>query len=117
MKHDVDYYMAKTYRVELIPDPDEGGYAIAFPELPGCLSEGDTVEEALANAEDAKREWIMAALEDGFPIPEPQDSRLARENLEDIKDLGECMAIMERVHNGEERTYTAEEVKEELGFV
>ncbi len=67
----IEEYMKLPYRIELIPDPDEGGYAAAYPELPGCLSSGETVEEACRNAEDAKREWLAAAIEDGFTIPEP----------------------------------------------
>ena len=55
------------------PDRDEGGYVVSFPELPGCITCGETVEFAVANAEDAKREWITAALEDGITIHEPDD--------------------------------------------
>ena len=41
--------------------------------MPGCLSAGETIDEAVANAEDAKREWLAAAIEDGYPINEPDD--------------------------------------------
>ena len=57
--------------MEIVPDVDEGGYVVSYPDLRGCLSTGDTVEAALANAEDAKREWLIAAMEDGYPIPDP----------------------------------------------
>lgn len=57
--------------MELIPDTAEGGYAVRFPELPGCITCGDTMESAIKNAEDCKREWILTAMEDGFAIPEP----------------------------------------------
>ncbi|MGN8697509.1 type II toxin-antitoxin system HicB family antitoxin [Bacillota bacterium HCP3S3_F1_1] len=67
----LDEYLSLPYRMELTPDPDEGGYAVSFPDLPGCLSVGETIDEAVANAEDAKREWIAAAIEDGYPIHEP----------------------------------------------
>lgn len=67
----IEYYMSLPYRVELVPDLEEGGYAAGYPELPGCLTVGDTREEALSNADDAKRAWIMAALEEGTDIPEP----------------------------------------------
>ena len=67
----LDEYLALPYRMELTPDPDEGGYVVSFPDLPGCLSEGETIDEAVANAEDAKREWLAAAIEDGYPIKEP----------------------------------------------
>ena len=45
---------------------------ISFPELPGCLTVGGTVEEAIKNAEDAKKTWFEAALEEGIKINEPE---------------------------------------------
>ncbi len=48
-----------------------GGYLIEFPDLPGCLSDGETIEEALANGMDAKSAWISAMREAGRPIPSP----------------------------------------------
>ena len=67
----IDEYMKMPYQIELTPDPDEGGYVASFPDLPGCLSVGDTAEEALSNAIDAKRAWIEAAIEDGIAVPDP----------------------------------------------
>lgn len=67
----IDEYMKLPYRVELIPDNEEGGFVASFPDLPGCLSTGETAEEACRNAEDAKKEWIAAAIEEGIDIPEP----------------------------------------------
>ena len=54
-------YLALPYRMEIVEDRNEGGYVVSFPELPGCITCGETVESAVANAEDAKREWITAA--------------------------------------------------------
>ena len=67
----LEYYLNLPYRMELVPDADEGGYVVRFPDLPGCFAVGENTIEALANAEDAKREWIEAALEDGVRIHEP----------------------------------------------
>lgn len=67
----VDEYMQMPYTIELTPDMDEGGFVASYPDLPGCLSMGDTAEEAVANAIDAKRAWLEAALEDGIEIQEP----------------------------------------------
>ena len=67
----LEEYMRLPYRVEIIPDTIEGGFAVKFPELPGCLTCADTMEEAVRNAEDCKREWLAAAIEDRTPIPEP----------------------------------------------
>ncbi len=49
----------KFYRMEIMEDKDEGGFVVSFPELPGCISCGETVNEALKNAEDAKHEPIL----------------------------------------------------------
>ena len=57
--------------MEIIPDTVEGGFAVRFPELSGCLTCGDTLEEAVQNAADCKKEWLIAAMEEGICIPEP----------------------------------------------
>lgn len=67
----LDEYMKLPYRMEIVEDPYEGGYVVSFPELPGCLTCGETIESALKYAEDAKREWFSAMLEDGMQINEP----------------------------------------------
>ena len=67
----IDYYLDLPYKLEIVPDKDEGGYAARYPELPGCITVGDTLESVVKNAGDAKTEWIAAALEEGITIPEP----------------------------------------------
>ena len=69
----IEDYLKKPYKIELIPDMEEGGYAVSYPELPGCISCGDTIEEAMANIEDAKIAWLSSALEEGRGIPEPEN--------------------------------------------
>ena len=64
-------YFAMNYRMEIVEDKDEGGFVISFPELPGCITCGETVESAVANALDAKKAWLEAAVEDGIEIHEP----------------------------------------------
>jgi predicted RNase H-like HicB family nuclease len=64
-------YLALPYRLEIVPDPEEGGYVASYPELPGCITCGETLETAAANAEDAKKAWLEAAMEDGIQIREP----------------------------------------------
>lgn len=65
-------YMKLPYRMEIVPDTEEGGYVVTFPELPGCITCGETLGTAVSNAEEAKKEWIKAALEEGLEIPEPE---------------------------------------------
>lgn len=67
----IDYYMSLPYRLEIFPDPDEGGYVARYPELPGCITTGETLESAAENAADAKKARLEAALEDGTAIPDP----------------------------------------------
>ncbi|MBR5090290.1 MAG: type II toxin-antitoxin system HicB family antitoxin, partial [Ruminiclostridium sp.] len=67
-------YMKLPYRMEIIPDADEGGFSVSFPELPGCLTCADTMEKALSNARDAKKEWLKTAIECNLEIPEPGDA-------------------------------------------
>lgn len=57
-------YLAMSYRMEIVEDKDEGGFVVSFPDLPGCISCGETVESAVANAMDAKKEWLAVALEE-----------------------------------------------------
>ena len=46
------------YEFEIVRDVEEGGFALRFPSLPGCLTCGDTEEEAVRNAEDALKVWL-----------------------------------------------------------
>ena len=70
----IDYYLSLPYRLEIIPDPDEGGYVASYPDLPGCITVGETLESVIENARDAKKAWLEAALADGIPIAEPSSA-------------------------------------------
>ena len=67
----IDDYMKKAYRMEIVEDKDEGGFIVTYPDLPGCISCGETIESAVANAIDAKEVWLEAAIEEGIEINEP----------------------------------------------
>lgn len=56
-------------QVILIPD-ETGGYVVEVPSLPGCYSQGDTEEEALANIREAIELHIASMIEDGEEVPE-----------------------------------------------
>lgn len=51
-----------------------GGYLAEFPDLPGCMADGETIEEALHQAEDALKSWLITAKECGDYIPKPDSS-------------------------------------------
>lgn len=72
MMKTLNEYLNMPYRMEIVPDTAEGGYIASFPELCGCITCGETVEKAVANAIDAKKEWLTAAIEDGIDIPTPE---------------------------------------------
>ena len=57
-----------TYSVELKPQK-EGGYTVTVPVLPGCISEGDTAEEALTNIKDAVEGYIQVLVKHNRQIP------------------------------------------------
>lgn len=57
------------YTIRLEP-MEEGGYLVTVPALPGCCTQGETYEEALAMAEDAINLWVETLAKNGEPIPE-----------------------------------------------
>lgn len=72
MQKTIEYYLQLPYTIELVPEPD-GSWFVAVKELPGCMSGGDTPEEAIEMIQDAMRGWLEVSLEDGDPIPEPRE--------------------------------------------
>jgi len=71
MAKTVEYYISLPYTRELVPDAIVG-WGIKIKELPGCMSQGETSEEALRMIEDALRGWLEVEIEAGSPIPEPR---------------------------------------------
>jgi antitoxin HicB len=63
-------YLEFNYPITLYPEPD-GGYTVMIKDLPGCLSQGDNLEEAMANIQEAKAIWLETALacQDEIPLP------------------------------------------------
>ena len=59
------------FSIRPLPEDEGGGYLIEFPDLPGCMSDGNTIEEAITNGVDAMRGWIAAMRAEGHPIPHP----------------------------------------------
>lgn len=62
---------------QVVIEPDEtGGYNVSCPSLPGCHSQGETIDEALANIREAIELYIEVLLEDGLPVPDDSLDRL-----------------------------------------
>ena len=66
----LEYYMSLPYQIVITPSP-EGGYSAKIPDLPGCITQGETRLEVLEMIEDAKLCWLEAALDLGESIDEP----------------------------------------------
>ncbi|MHB9093711.1 MAG: type II toxin-antitoxin system HicB family antitoxin [Eubacteriales bacterium] len=81
MIKNLEYYKNLKYSVKLAPisEEDGGGWLAEIPELKGCMSDGETPEEALKNVDEAKIAWISTALKRGQSIPLPDS-----ENNEDF---------------------------------
>ena len=71
-RKELDYYLGMIYPITLHEDPD-GGYVATIEDLPGCMTEGDTAEEAISNVQEARELWIRAAYNDDRDIPLPED--------------------------------------------
>ena len=57
------------FTIKELSEDDGGGVLIEFPDLPGCMSDGETIEEAIVNGADAVKAWITVAKERGITIP------------------------------------------------
>lgn len=64
-------FEAYTHVISPLSAEDGGGYLITFPDLPGCMSDGETPEEAIENGKDAFLCWVSALADMGKPIPRP----------------------------------------------
>ena len=65
-----------TFTIRLLSSGEGTGYLIEFPDVPDCLSDGETPEEAIRNGKDALRCVLLTKLEFGDPVPEPGSSKL-----------------------------------------
>jgi antitoxin HicB len=71
MTKSAEYYLGLPYTIELHQDAEEGWF-VRVKELPGCMSQGDTADDALASIREVMPLWIETALESGYEIPEPR---------------------------------------------
>ncbi|MEW6355038.1 MAG: type II toxin-antitoxin system HicB family antitoxin [Planctomycetota bacterium] len=64
--------MKNKYEIIIFWSKEDNAFVAEVPELPGCMADGKTYQEALANAEQIIQEWIETAKELGRPIPKPK---------------------------------------------
>jgi predicted RNase H-like HicB family nuclease len=60
------------YEIIIYWSDDDNAFVAEVPELPGCMADGKTYEEALSNARQVVQEWIETAKELGRPVPQPK---------------------------------------------
>lgn len=67
---------AYPFQIQLLAEDDGGGYLISFPDFSECISDGATIEEAIANGRNALSATIATLIEKGFSLPEPNSGAL-----------------------------------------
>lgn len=67
----MEYYMNLPYSIKVIPE-EVGGYTVKIEELPGCISQGETIEEAINNIREAQGAWLEVAIDEKLEIPLPK---------------------------------------------
>ena len=63
----------KYYYAGIFENAGEGGYAVSFPDLPGCYSQGATANEAFDMAQSALSQWIEYLIDKKLPVPAPSE--------------------------------------------
>lgn len=72
-KKPLSFYLEQSYPVTLFKE-EEGGYTVWIQDLPGCISQGETLEEAMEMIEDARKCWTEVAYEGGYKIALPSET-------------------------------------------
>ena len=63
----------RHYAIILYPEPEEGGYSVTVPALPGCFTQGETMEEAIERAKEAIALHIEGLVAEGLPVPQEDE--------------------------------------------
>jgi antitoxin HicB len=69
------------FTMQPLSEDEGGGYLIEFPDLPGCMSDGQTPDEAIRNGAEAVQCWIAAMREAGRPIPAPSKATVSKRTI------------------------------------
>jgi predicted RNase H-like HicB family nuclease len=80
-----------TGYVALVHKDDGTSYGVSFPDVPGCISAGDTLEEALANAAEALGGHLALMRKDHDPIPRPRSAGAIKSDPELAADLEDAI--------------------------
>ena len=114
----LDEYLKLPWTLAFLAAPDEGGFVAKVMELPGCISEGDTLEEAHAMIRDALEGWLASALKHGDPIPVPgeqQDEYSGNFRVRLPKSVHRALVENARREGVSLNTYTVSKLSEAVG--
>ena len=94
-RESLDYYHGLKYPFQVIAG-EGGDFVVIFPDLPGCMTQVESIEEIGAMAEDARRLWITSEYEDGesIPLPSMPEEYSGRFNVRIPKSLHKRLAEM-----------------------
>ena len=70
------------YPIAIEPGDKRHAFGVTVPDLPGCFSAGDTLDEAIENAKEAIELWLETVIDDGGPVPEPSHITKHQANAE-----------------------------------
>jgi predicted RNase H-like HicB family nuclease len=80
-------------RYFVLIDGKAGGYGVTFPDLPGCTAMGKTIDEAMANAAEALRDWVEVTEESGEAVPAPRPLEKLRRDPEVAEALADGASL------------------------
>ncbi|RTL87868.1 MAG: HicB family protein [Hyphomicrobiales bacterium] len=83
-----------THHVAIVEEEEGKAVGVWFPDLAGCVSAGDTVDEAMANAAEALALWIEVAEENNCPVPAPRSLTELKRVPEIAEDLARYMVAL-----------------------
>jgi predicted RNase H-like HicB family nuclease len=80
--------------IALVHKDEDTSYGVSFPDVPGCISAGDTFEEAVLNASEALAGHLAAMRADGDPIPMPRTFESLKRDKEFVEDSADAIVTM-----------------------
>jgi predicted RNase H-like HicB family nuclease len=83
-----------THYVAIVEEEEGKAFGVWFPDLPGCVSAGDTLEEAMLNAAESIELWAEAMIESGREIPPPRSLTDLKADSEVAPDLANFMVAL-----------------------
>jgi len=92
-KDDIKGYIALVHKAR------DTSYGVSFPDVPGCISAGDTFEDAIANAAEALAGHFSVMRADGEPIPRPRSIEALRDDAEFVADAADAVIAFVTPHS------------------